>query len=253
METNPEDAIATLPVLKKGDARVLAIIAMAFTAMNICISLIVFQDLFPMSIYPASIAFIITWQSIKEHLPTKKQIVIFVCIYQVVIIIGCYALAMKNGLAVFDATKFLEPVFFVPLVYLIILLASAMNHRQVIPRIYFACGAAFVVIAVFSLIPGNMVIALMESQGKNYTLIDAVVPTTLVIELYTWYHVPFILLGAGCAMFLIGYIALFTKKKINNIYIMATILGIVLSLYVIGFSLTWLLLQRSQDATFDGS
>lgn len=251
MESNLADAQSIPPAIGKSEAKFLAIISLSYTTLNLCISLFFFRDVYPMSIYPTLISFITVFFYIKERLPGKKVTAIFLCLYQVAIIIGCIIMAMQNGIEAIhiDFSKFLEPVFFLPLIAIIFLLANAMNHQQVIPRMYLVCGFVFVVVAVFSLIPGNPLIMLMKNSDIDYQLIDANVPAALVINIYLWYHVP-VMSITGCIAFMLGCAELYTKKKINNIFIIATFIGIMFSIYVIGVAFTWILLQRSRDATF---
>ena len=253
MEANPVNPQSMPPAMSKSDAKMIAIISLSYTALNLCISLFLFRDISPMSIYPASIAFVTTFYLFKERLPVKKEIAIFLCIYQVAIIMGCIIMAMQNGLPAMDFSKFLEPVFFLPVVAIIFLLTSAMNHQKVIPRFYLVCGVVFVAIAAFSILPDNPIIKLMSNGGVDYQLIDAMVPAALVISVYSSYHVPFILGFAGCIAFIVGFLVLFTKKNIKHAFLIATILGIVFSLYVIGVPFTWILLRRSRDAIFYSS
>jgi len=247
MDPNLADTQSMPPAIKKGDVKYLAVISLAYTALNLSISLVLFRDLYPMSIYPASIAFIIVHVYVKERLPVKKVIGLFLCIYQAIIVIGCVAMAMQNGLAAIDFSKFLEPLLFLPLVVIIFLLSSALGHRKVIPRMNLVCGFVFVAIAVVSLIPGNPVFVFMSNHNDDYNLIDANVPAALVIGVYLWYHVPFVMGLAGCVAFIIGYITLYTKKKIDNIIFMMAIIGIVFSIYVIGVAFTWILLRQPQE------
>jgi hypothetical protein len=253
MEANPVDPQSMPPAMTKTDAKTIAIISLSYTALNICISLLLFRDASPMSIYPAFVAFVTTFYLIKQRLPVKKEIAIFLCIYQVVIITGCIIMALQNGMQAMDFSKFLEPAFAVPVVAIFLLLPSAMNHQKVIPRLYLACGVVFVAIATFSIIPGNPVTKLMLNGGADYVLIDATITATLVVNMYLLFHVPFVMLFAGILAFIFGYLVLFTRKKIDNAFMLAMIIGVVFSLYAIGVAFTWMLLRRSRDAIIEHS
>src|SRR5271157_267257 len=256
METDPVDGQSMPPEMHKNDARMIAVISLSYTALNLCMSLFLLRDVNPMSIYPASIAFITACYFLKKRLPSKKGIVIFLCIYEIAVVFGCIIMAMQNGLLAIDFSKLLEPAFFLPLVALIFFLASAMKHRQVIPRMYFACGLVFVAVAVVSIIPGNPVIVLLNQgaitlgNSAYFQLIDANAPASLAIGVYLWFHVPFVMLLFGGIALVISYTMLFTKKKIKNFFIILLIISIVFSIYVIGVAFTWMLLRCSCDASF---
>jgi len=226
----------------------LIIFSLFLTILSLCISYVALKHAYPMSVYPAFVAFTIIHYFTRKRLPSPIIVAIFLIAYELFIVLAVLGMASYNHVAIVDFSRLLEPVYYGILVITPFILRNTIDGRRYIPLMYLACGIVMVVLAFVSMIPGNPIVDILQNPaGGQFVMIDGFVPGTIMTNIYIFYHVLFLMGPFGCVAIMFGVVILVFGVKMSDQVFFSLIISIVLSIYVVGLPFTWIIFQNRDD------
>nr|MDO8116384.1 hypothetical protein [Candidatus Sigynarchaeota archaeon] len=129
------------------------------------------------------------------------------------------------------------------------------NNQRFLSWLFLTSGMLLVVAMFYCMMPGNAFVSFFDEQpGGTFDMLDAIVSASLLKDTFLLYHVPVLIGSFGSASLLLGIVMLYASSiKIEDLSFFGILIGIFLSVYVIGVAMAWFILdgQRPGRATQD--
>ncbi|MHA1794403.1 MAG: hypothetical protein ACTSVI_17335 [Promethearchaeota archaeon] len=217
------------------------------TIVNVLIAFIILKHSFPLSIFPAINSFLIIYKSVKNKMPRKKHLLLFSMVYYVFLTCALLILSGYNNIGKPNFSLLLEPIFFIPVTFLILKLKKKIPSSKYISIVNVIVGGTLITFSIILMIPGNPIIEFFENPKTGYwDFLDSHVSPKTIVGLLFFYHVPIGFLSFGGAAFVIGLLNVFSRFNIRNNKVYSLITSSMLAVYVVGVSITWLILENEK-------
>ncbi len=220
------------------------VISVAFAIANVCYACLVLFHSYPMSVYPASIPFLLAYFLVKKRPPLLRVVAAFSAGYVAWTVLLIAVLDPLTPRAV-DYNLFFEPFLFLAVLIIVFFVRKAfMNKARFLSWWFMITGLVLVGLTFYCMMPGNMLVTLFDTwPGGQVDLLDTVVPASTLKELFLLYHVPVLIGSFGSAAFFLGLVSLYAQSiRIEDLAFFGIVIGTFLSVYVIGIPMVWYIL-----------
>lgn len=225
---------------------IVIIFSISFTFVNILLSIVLLNHSYQLSIYPSFLGFSLVYYALKKRLPSKRIILSFITLYSLFNAALLALISVVNGVR-FSLILFLEPAFFLPIVLFTWLIGNVIDGSRFQILAFIIIGGFLVILGFILAFPNNSIVAIFQPASEKIDLLDSIVPSDLVYNIFLFYHVPLIV-TTGCASMLLGLVLSYMKMEIRDISFFKLLICVIFSVYIIGFPLAWhVLKQMSRD------
>lgn len=221
----------------------IAIYSLIFTVVNATIHHFMLRHSYPLSIFPAFSSFFLIYYLFRGKLPGRNAIIIFIGAFTVYTGILQLVFSHVNGIGTFDIFLFMEPLYFIPVVVLVMAIRTQVMVEKFVPMMLITCGGIMVCILFISIIPNNPITAIFLENTDPINLLDSMVNPKIIGDLFFYYHGAVILGSFGTAALLLGTSIRFMDMKYSDLTLLVITIIIPFTVYIVGVPLLWVVLR----------